>query len=165
MCHPNLPRIMAEKAHRQNGIHSWHCLRELWFMAYRDALERPGQPPGGTGRSPSCRAPVLRAVPHTSAPRGGKSRIGSIVYHYESFLSFRIRSLMSDCRVIIQRSLCQPRPWIDKGLTGRSPHLSLLAQGGTPMNIHFHRISWICPITEVVSLLSDVRGKGVDLPW
>jgi hypothetical protein len=27
------------------------------------------------------------------------------------------------------------------------------------------RISWMCPITEVVSLLSDVPGSDVDLAW
>jgi hypothetical protein len=32
------------------------------------------------------------------------------------------------------------------------------AQGRTPMNIQFDRISWMCPITEVVSLLSDEPG-------
>jgi hypothetical protein len=47
------------------------------------------------------------------------------VSHYQSSLSFLIRSLMSDWRVIIQPSLRQPRPSIDKGLTSSSPHLSL----------------------------------------
>jgi hypothetical protein len=38
-------------------------------------------------------------------------------------------------------------------------------QGRTPMNIQFDRISWVCRINEVVSLLSDVPGNDVDLPW
>jgi hypothetical protein len=38
-------------------------------------------------------------------------------------------------------------------------------QGRTPMNIQFDRISWTYPITEFVSLLADVPGKDVDLPW
>jgi hypothetical protein len=38
-------------------------------------------------------------------------------------------------------------------LNGQFPHLSLnQAQGRTPMNIQFDPISWMCPITEVVSL-------------
>jgi glycosyltransferase involved in cell wall biosynthesis len=48
---PNLARVMAEKAHQHTGLHSWHGLRELWLMAYRDALERPGQSPGQRNRS------------------------------------------------------------------------------------------------------------------
>jgi hypothetical protein len=39
-------------------------------------------------------------------------------------LRFLTRFLMSDRRVIMQRSLRQPRPSIDNGLTGSSPHLS-----------------------------------------
>ena len=31
------------------------------------------------------------------------------------------------------------------------------------MNIHFDPISWMYPITEIVSLLSDEPGKDMDL--
>jgi glycosyltransferase involved in cell wall biosynthesis len=41
MRHPNLARMMAERAHQHTGLHSWHRLRELWLTAYRDTLERP----------------------------------------------------------------------------------------------------------------------------
>jgi hypothetical protein len=33
------------------------------------------------------------------------------------------------------------------------------------MNIQFGPVSWMRPITEVVSLLSDEPVNDVDLPW
>ena len=33
------------------------------------------------------------------------------------------------------------------------------------MNIQFDRISWMNLITEIVSLISDVKGNEVDCPW
>jgi hypothetical protein len=33
------------------------------------------------------------------------------------------------------------------------------------MRIQLDPISWMYPITEVVSLLSDEAGNDVDLPW
>ena len=47
----------------------------------------------------------------------------------------------------------------------RSAHLSLTSSRPNPMNIPFDRISWMCPITEVVSLRSDEPVNGADLPW
>jgi len=48
-------------------------------------------------------------------------------------------------------------------LNGQSPHLSLTKL--SPMNIQFDALSWMCPITGAVSLLSDEPGNNVDLPW
>jgi hypothetical protein len=42
------------------------------------------------------------------------------------------RLLPIDWRVIILRSLRQPRPWIDKGSTDSSPHLSLTSSRPNP---------------------------------
>jgi hypothetical protein len=45
------------------------------------------------------------------------------------------------------------------------PHWVTKSQGRTPMHIQLDPISWMYPITEVVSLLSDEPGNDVDLPW
>jgi hypothetical protein len=82
--------------------------------------------------------------------------------HFHSWtqrrLSFLIRSWMSDRPVIRQRSLRQPGPSIDKA---QRAALRYLAQGRTSMNIPFDRISWMCPITEVVSL----RRRASKTTW
>jgi hypothetical protein len=46
-----------------------------------------------------------------------------------------------------------------------APDRELGMQGQTAMNIQFDRISWTCPITEAVSLLTDVTRNDVDLSW
>src|ERR1700688_811562 len=69
MCEKLGIRIIAASS-PQAPLHSWHRLRELRLMAYRDAQERPGhtRPGSGTGRSPSCRAPgPASRTTHTSA--------------------------------------------------------------------------------------------------
>src|SRR5262249_1725949 len=70
--------------------------------------------------------------------------------------------------VIMQRSLRRPRPSIDKGSTGSSPHLSLTKLKPQPNDIQFGPVSWMCPITEIVfialKLTSKRRGTSIVMP-
>ena len=80
------------------------------------------------------------------------------------------RSCLATRRPVIggirQLSLLQPRPSMDQDLAGSPPHLSLIRlKAGIPVNIQFDQILWMCPITEVVSWLSDRLGNDEDLPW
>ena len=76
MCEKLGIRIIAASS-PQAPLHSWHRLRELRLMAYRDAQERPGQHAQAAEQVVVHRAErrVLRAAPHTHLPSGGPDRI------------------------------------------------------------------------------------------
>ena len=62
-------------------------------------------------------------------------------------------SVVSECEEILQ------------AIVGGAPPLSLIKLSHSPTNIQFDPLSWMCPITGTVSLLSDEPGNNVDLPW
>jgi hypothetical protein len=80
------------------------------------------------------------------------------------------RSCLAKCRPVVggirQLGLLRLRPSMDQDWEGSPPHLPLTRlNAGIPANIQFDPILWICPITEVVSGLSDRLGNDKDLPW
>jgi len=106
------------------------------------AMWRGGWMPENISRVPAGRSvfhltsPLIGPSPEQRAPQHASSVCRPTGNYSHSWtqgrLRFLIRSLMSDRRVIMQRSLRQPRPSIDKGLTGSSPHLSLTSSRPNP---------------------------------